>query len=35
MDGMNLFVPITKIEASKRLVYGVVAAEAPDVSGEV
>jgi len=35
MDDMNLFVPITKIDASKRLVYGVVTAEAPDVSGEV
>ena len=27
--------PITKIDAAKRLVYGVVTAEAPDVSGEV
>ncbi|HWG04528.1 MAG TPA: hypothetical protein VG271_05905 [Beijerinckiaceae bacterium] len=35
MDDMNLFVPITKIDASKRLVYGVVTAEAPDVAGEV
>jgi len=35
MDDMNLFVPITKIDAGKRLVYGVVTAEAPDVSGEV
>jgi hypothetical protein len=35
MDDMDLFVPITKIDAGKRLVYGVVTAEAPDVSGEV
>jgi hypothetical protein len=35
MDDMNLFVPITKIDAAKRLVYGVVTAETPDVSGEV
>ncbi len=35
MDDMNIFVPITKIDAGKRLVYGVVTAEAPDVSGEV
>jgi hypothetical protein len=35
MDDMNIFVPITKIDAAKRLVYGVVTAEAPDVSGEV
>ncbi len=35
MDELNLFVPITKIDAAQRLVYGVVTAEAPDVSGEV
>jgi len=35
MDDMNIFVPITKIDAAQRLVYGVVTAEAPDVSGEV
>jgi hypothetical protein len=35
MNDMNLFVPITKIDAAQRLVYGVVTAEAPDVSGEV
>ncbi len=35
MDDMNLFVPMTKIDAGKRLVYGVVTAEAPDASGEV
>jgi hypothetical protein len=35
MDDMNLFIPITKIDAAKRLVYGAVTAEAPDVTGEV
>ena len=35
MDDMKLFVPITKIDAARRLVYGVVTAEKPDVSGEV
>jgi hypothetical protein len=35
MDDMKVFVPITKIDAGKRLVYGVVTAEAPDVAGEV
>ena len=35
MDDMKLFIPITKIDAAQRLVYGVVTAEAPDVSGEV
>jgi hypothetical protein len=35
MDDMEIFVPITKIDAAQRLVYGVVTAEAPDVSGEV
>ena len=33
--GMNLFIPITKIDAARRLVYGVVTAEAPDIAGEV
>jgi hypothetical protein len=32
---MKIFVPITKIDAARRLVYGVVTAEKPDVSGEV
>lgn len=32
---LSLFVPITKIDAAKRLVYGVVTAEAPDALGEV
>jgi hypothetical protein len=35
MNDMTLFVPITKIDAAQRLVYGVVTAEASDVSGEV
>jgi hypothetical protein len=35
MDDMRIFVPITKIDAAQRLVYGVVTAEKPDVSGEV
>jgi hypothetical protein len=35
MDDMNIFIPITKIDAARRLVYGVVTAEAPDVTGEV
>jgi len=35
MDEMKLFIPITKIDAAKRLVYGVVTAEKPDASGEV
>ncbi len=35
MDDMKIFVPITKIDAAQRLVYGVVTAEKPDISGEV
>lgn len=35
MNDMTLFVPITKIDAAQRLVYGVVTAEMPDVTGEV
>jgi hypothetical protein len=35
MDDMKIFVPITKIDAARRLVFGVVTAEKPDVSGEV
>jgi hypothetical protein len=35
MDDMKIFIPITKIDAARRLVYGVVTAEAPDVTGEV
>jgi hypothetical protein len=32
---LKLFVPIVKIDAAKRLVYGIVTAEAPDALGEV
>jgi hypothetical protein len=35
IENMKIFVPITKIDAAQRLVYGVVTAEKPDVSGEV
>jgi hypothetical protein len=35
MDDLNLFIPIIKIDAAQRLVYGVVTAEKPDVAGEV
>ena len=35
MDDMNIFIPITKVDAARRLVYGVVTAEAPDITGEV
>ncbi len=35
MKNMKIFVPITKIDAARRLVYGVVTAEKPDVMGEV
>lgn len=32
---MNLFIPITKIDVEKRLVYGIATAESPDKSGEI
>ena len=35
MTGLNVFVPITKIDAAQRLVYGMATGEAPDRSGEV
>lgn len=35
MHDMKIFVPITKIDAAQRLVYGVVTAETPDIAGEV
>jgi hypothetical protein len=35
MHDLRIFIPITKIDAARRLVYGVVTAEAPDVTGEV
>jgi len=31
MNDLNIFVPITKIDAVRRLVYGVVTAETPDI----
>ena len=35
MDDMQIFIPITKIDAARRFVYGVVTAETPDITGEV
>ena len=35
MDDMQIFVPITKVDTAKRLVYGLVTAETPDMLGEV
>lgn len=35
MSKLNLFVPITKIDAEKRLVYGVLADETKDIAGEI
>jgi hypothetical protein len=35
MDDMQIFIPITKVDAARRLVYGVVTAETPDITGEV
>lgn len=32
---MQLFIPITKVDAARRLVYGTIAEEIPDKSGEV
>src|SRR4051812_20825366 len=32
---LKLFVPITKVDEAKRLVYGTIAAEVPDRSGEI
>jgi hypothetical protein len=32
---LRVFVPITKIDVPKRLVYGVATAEEPDLSGEI
>ena len=34
-DALKLFIPITKIDAAKRLVYGVATAEEPDVTKEI
>jgi hypothetical protein len=35
MNDLRIFIPITKVDAAKRLVYGVVTAERPDAIGEV
>jgi hypothetical protein len=35
MNDLKIFVPMTKIDAAQRLVFGVVTAERPDGSGEV
>ncbi|MGA9598924.1 MAG: hypothetical protein WBS22_01440 [Methylocystis sp.] len=35
MAELNLFVPLTKVDAQRRLVYGVVTAEAPDRGNEI
>lgn len=35
MKNMNIFIPITKVDASKRLVYGTVTEEVPDKSNEI
>jgi hypothetical protein len=34
-DALKLFIPITKVDAAKRLVYGMATAEIEDMSGEV
>lgn len=35
MDGLKLFIPITKVDEEKRLVYGRLAEESPDSIGEI
>jgi hypothetical protein len=35
MSEMNLFIPIKKVDVAQRLVYGTLAAEMPDQSGEI
>jgi len=35
MPELQMFIPITKVDAAKRLVYGIATAEAEDASGEV
>jgi hypothetical protein len=35
MTQLQMFIPLTKIDAGKRLVYGVVTAETPDRGNEV
>jgi len=34
MDKLKLFIPITKVDLEKRLVYGRIAEESPDSGGE-
>jgi hypothetical protein len=35
MSELKLFIPITKVDEEKRLVYGIATAEEPDVAGEI
>ena len=35
MEGLNLFIPITKVDVEKRLVFGRLAEESPDSIGEI
>ncbi len=35
MSDLNLFIPISKVDAQQRLVYGVATAEAEDRAGEI
>ena len=35
MTDLNLFIPITKVDAAKRLVYGTLTEEVPDKAGEI
>lgn len=35
MDNFSLFIPLAKVDAAKRLVYGTMAVEQPDRSGEI
>jgi hypothetical protein len=32
---MSLFIPITKVDVAKRLVYGTITEEVPDKAGEI
>jgi len=35
MDGMNMFLPLTKVDAVNQLVYGIATEETPDAVGEI
>ena len=35
MTGLDLFIPLTKVDAQNRLLYGTIAAEVPDRCGEI